>query len=136
MKLVSANLDQMQIFVIIKPRRSEDKCRCEFKELIEKGISDKDLIRILAIANANVSNNKQRWNEGKCRYEFKELIDKEIFNKGLIRILAIANANVINHAMLENISIIITLSVEKDQLITQLKNVTKILMKKNYNRIK
>ena len=63
--------------------------------------------------DANVSNNKQRWNEGKWRYEFKELIDKEIFNKGLIRILAIANANVINHAMLENISIIITVSVEK-----------------------
>ena len=96
MKLVRANLDQMQIFVIIKPRRSEDKCRCEFKELIDKGISD----------------------------------------KGLIRILAIANANVINHAMLENISIIITVSVEKGQLITQFKNVMKKLMKKNYHRIK
>ena len=95
MKLVRANLDQMQIFVIIKPRRSEDKCRCEFKELIDKGISD----------------------------------------KGLIRILAIANANVINHAMLENISIIITVSVEKGQLITQLKNVMKILMKKKLQKM-
>ena len=74
MKLVIPNLDYIQIFVIIKPRGSEDK----------------------------------------CRYEFKELIDKRICDKGLIRMLEISNANVINHAMLENISIIITLSVEKD----------------------
>ena len=96
MKLVRPNLDYIQIFVIIKPRRSEDKCRYEFKELIDKGICD----------------------------------------KGLNRMLEIPNANVINHAMLENISIIITVSVEKGQLITQLKNVMKILMKKNCNRIK
>ena len=39
-----------------KQRSNEDKCRCECKELIEKGICDKDLIGIIAIVNVNVIN--------------------------------------------------------------------------------
>ena len=38
MKLVNVNLDQMQVFVVIKKRWNEDKCKCECKEVIDKGI--------------------------------------------------------------------------------------------------
>ena len=34
----------MQVFVIIKQRWNEDKCRCECRELIDKGICDKAFI--------------------------------------------------------------------------------------------
>ena len=61
----------------------------------------------------SVCNNKQRWNEDKCRRECKELVGKGNMIKYLIGILAAVNVNVINHVMLENISIIKTLSVEK-----------------------
>ena len=39
-----------------KQRWNEDKCRCECKELIDKGIVIKYLIAILAIVNLNVIN--------------------------------------------------------------------------------
>ena len=40
-----------------KQRWNEDKCRCEGKELIEKGIcEDRDLFGILAIVNVNMIN--------------------------------------------------------------------------------
>ena len=36
MKLVNANVDQIQVFLITKQRQNEDKCRCECRELIDK----------------------------------------------------------------------------------------------------
>ena len=33
---------------------NNDKCRCECKELINKGLCDKDLFGILVIANVNL----------------------------------------------------------------------------------
>ena len=43
-------------FCINKQRRNKDKCRCERKELIEKGMLIKDLFRILVIVSVNVIN--------------------------------------------------------------------------------
>ena len=60
----------------------------------------------------------------------KKLFTKEHVIKDLIRILAIVNVNVINNVQLENIQIIKTVSVQKGQLINQLKNVMKILMRR------
>ena len=39
-----------------KQRWNKDKCRCECKELIDKGICEKDLFGILVIAIVNVIN--------------------------------------------------------------------------------
>ena len=39
-----------------KQRWNKDKCRCEFKELIDKGTCDKDMFGILVIVNVNVIN--------------------------------------------------------------------------------
>ena len=39
-----------------KQRRNKDKCRCECKELIEKGMLIKELFRILVIVSVNVIN--------------------------------------------------------------------------------
>ena len=42
MKRISVNVDQIQAFVIInKQRWNDDKCRCECKELTDKGVYDK-----------------------------------------------------------------------------------------------
>ena len=60
----------------------------------------------------------------------KKLLTKEHVIKDLNRILAIVNVNVINNVQLENIQIIKTVSVQKGQLINQLKNVVKILMRR------
>ena len=92
MKLVSANVDQMQVFVTLS----------------------KDGMKINADVNA------------------KNLLTKEYVINGLFGIQVIVNVNVINHAMLENIQIIKTVSVEKGQLIKYLKNLMKILMRKKY----
>ena len=39
-----------------KQRWNKDKCRCECKELVEKGHCDKEFIRILVIVNVSVIN--------------------------------------------------------------------------------
>ena len=39
-----------------KQRWNKVKCRCEFKELIDKGVCDKGYFLILAIVNVNVIN--------------------------------------------------------------------------------
>ena len=39
-----------------KQRWNNDKCRCEWKELIDKGVCVKDLFGILVIVNVNVIN--------------------------------------------------------------------------------
>ena len=39
-----------------KQRWNEDKCRCECKKLVDKGVCDKGFIWILVIANLNVIN--------------------------------------------------------------------------------
>ena len=39
-----------------KQRWNNDKCQCECKELIDKGICDKDIFGILVIVNVNVIN--------------------------------------------------------------------------------
>ena len=39
-----------------KQRWNEDKCWCECKELIDKGVLIKDMHGILVIVNANVTN--------------------------------------------------------------------------------
>ena len=39
-----------------KQRWNEDKCRCECKELIDKGVCDKGFIGIRVIASVNVIN--------------------------------------------------------------------------------
>ena len=39
-----------------KQRWNENKCRCEYKELIDKGICDKGFIGILVIMNVNLTN--------------------------------------------------------------------------------
>ena len=44
MRLVSAKVDQMQVFTRNKQRWNEDKCICECKGLIDKGICDKGFI--------------------------------------------------------------------------------------------
>ena len=95
-KLKSANVDQMQVFVIIN--RNEMKVN----------------------ANLNVRNS----------------LTKEYVIKDLIGIIEIVNVNMINHVILENIQIVKTVGVEKGSLINQLKNVLKILMKRNSIQIK
>ena len=45
----------MQVF-LNKQRWNEDKCRCECKELIDKGICDKGFIWNLVILSVNVIN--------------------------------------------------------------------------------
>ena len=49
----------MQAFVIIKQRWSDDKCRCECKELIDKGVCDKGYI----------------WNPSNCECECDKSCD-------------------------------------------------------------
>ena len=39
-----------------KQRWNENKCRCEYKELIDKGICDKGFIGILVVMNVNLTN--------------------------------------------------------------------------------
>ena len=39
-----------------KQRWNKNKCRCECKELIDKGICDKEFIRIVVIVNMNLMN--------------------------------------------------------------------------------
>ena len=95
-KLKSANVDQMQVFVIIN--RNGMKVN----------------------ANLNVRNS----------------LTKEYVIKDLIGIIEIVNVNMINHVILENIQIVKTVGVEKGSLINQLKNVLKILMKRNSIQIK
>ena len=51
---------------------NNSKCRCECKELINKGICDKGFIwnpsncECVCRLDAIVCNNKQRWNDNKC----------------------------------------------------------------------
>ena len=45
MKLVNAYVDQIKIICNSKQRWNEDKCRCECKEVIDKGICDKGYVR-------------------------------------------------------------------------------------------
>ena len=61
----------------------------------------------------------------------KNGLTKEYMIRDLFGILAIVNVNVINDVILENIQIIKTATVEKSQLINWLKNVMKLLMRKN-----
>ena len=89
MKHVNANVDQMQVFVII----------------------NKGEMKINADVNANNS-------------LIKELVIKDLFG-----ILVNVNVNVINLAMLVSIQITNIVSVTKNQLINQLKNVLKMLKK-------
>ena len=44
MKPVTVNVDWIQVFVIIKKCWNNDKCRCDCKELIDKGMCDKGFI--------------------------------------------------------------------------------------------
>ena len=44
MKPVTVNVDWIQVFIIIKKRWNNDKCRCDCKELIDKGMCDKGFI--------------------------------------------------------------------------------------------
>ena len=66
MKPEGANVDQMQVFNN-KQRWNNEKCRCECKELIEKGICDKRFI-------LNPSNCKCEWNKS---YDMGEYLDYE-----------------------------------------------------------
>ena len=49
----------MQVFVMINNDGNEDKCRCEYKELIDKGICDKAII----------------WNPSNCECECDKSCD-------------------------------------------------------------
>ena len=44
MRLVSVYADQIKIICNSKQRWNEDKCRCKYKELIDKGVCDKGFI--------------------------------------------------------------------------------------------
>ena len=77
--------------------------------------------------NASVCDNKQRWKDDKWRSECKKLIDKGRSDKGFI--WNPSDVSGINHVMLENIYIMKIVNAEKSQLISQQKNVVRILMK-------
>ena len=96
MKRKSANVDQMQLFVIIS----------------------KDGMNINADVNA------------------KNSLRKQYVVMDLIGILAIVNVYVLTHVILENTQVKNNVSVEKGQLISYLRNVMKILMRRNYIQIK
>ena len=49
----------MQLFVIINNNKIEDKCRCECKELIDKGVCDKGYT----------------WNRSNCKCEYDKSCD-------------------------------------------------------------
>ena len=76
----------------------------------------------------SVCNNKQRLNKDKCRCECKKLIDKGLCD--LFGILEIVNGNVINLVLMSSTQTMKIVSVGKNQLIGQLKNVPKMLKKK------
>ena len=44
MRHVNAKVDQIQVFVNINQNWKDDKCRCECKELIDKGVCGKGFI--------------------------------------------------------------------------------------------
>ena len=44
MKRISAYVDQKKLFVIEKQRWNKNKCRCECKELNDKGVCDKGYV--------------------------------------------------------------------------------------------
>ena len=96
MKRKSANVDQMQLFVIIS----------------------KDGMNINADVNA------------------KNSLRKQYVVMDLIGILAIVNVYVLTHVILENTQVKNNVSVEKGQLISYLRNLMKILMRRNYIQIK
>ena len=58
MKRVGVYADQMQLFVIIN-NWNNNKCRCEGKELIDKGVCDKEFI----------------WNPSNCKCECNKSCD-------------------------------------------------------------
>ena len=89
MNLVSTNVDQMQVLVIIN------------------NVGTKINV------DANVKNG----------------LEKEDAIKNLYGILVIVNMSVTNHVMLEDIQVMKTVNTENNQLISQSKNVVKILMK-------
>ena len=43
MTLVNVNVDQMQVLVMVNKGGMSDRCKCECKELIDKGICDKKI---------------------------------------------------------------------------------------------
>ena len=86
--------------------------------------------------DASFCNNKQRWNEDICRCEFKQLIDKRTCNKGFnwntgrCKCECDKSCDVGEHLDYKNCN------VRKGQLINQLKNIVKILMRRNCIQIK
>ena len=59
MKCVGVYVDKMQLFVIINNNKIEDKCRCECKELIDKGVCEKGYT----------------WNRSNCKCEYDKSCD-------------------------------------------------------------
>ena len=53
MNLANVNIDWMQLFVEKKQNCNEDKCRCECKELIDKGNCNKEFIWNPSICDYN-----------------------------------------------------------------------------------
>ena len=54
MKLVNVSVNLEKMFVIIKKRWNKNKCRCEYKKLIDERVVIKDLSGILVIVSVNV----------------------------------------------------------------------------------
>ena len=59
MKLVNVSVNLEKLFVIIKKRWNKNKCRCEYKELIDEGVCDKGFI----------------WNPSSCECECDKTCD-------------------------------------------------------------
>ena len=78
--------------------------------------------------DANVCDDKQRQNGDKFKCEWKELIDKGVCDKGSIWNPSNCEFEC-DKPMLMNIQTMKIVSAGKNQLITQLQNVLKILMK-------
>ena len=78
--------------------------------------------------DGSVCNNKQRWNDDKCRCECKELIDKGVCNQGYIWNPSNCECECDKSCDVGEYLDYEIVNAEKNQLISQLKNVLKILM--------
>ena len=78
---------------------------------------------------ASVCNNKQRWNKDKCRCECKKLINKGVCNKGFICNPSNCDCECDKSCDIGEYLNYEDCKCKKNQLISQLKNVLKMLKK-------
>ena len=85
----------MQVFATIKKKWNEDKCRCECKELIDKGICDKNFIW-------NLSNCECEWDKSCDIRQYLNYKNCKCRNKIIDKLVEECSKNINGNEMLYN----------------------------------